>query len=169
MNQNGNIIGRLIGRLIFSAIFILLGIALLIMGIAGLKDARATEHWPSVTGVVRASSVEKFSNADSDGREATLYEPDIIYDYTVDGKPYSSNEIALDFRSRSYKKSSDAQMIVERYSPGSQIDVYYDPQHPIKAVLEPGVGIGNYIVIGSGLLFMILGPLCGLFGRVRRR
>jgi hypothetical protein len=62
----------------------------------------------------------------------------IKYDYAVGGHTYVGHRIAL--RPAGGGRSTadpTVQELAEKYPPGSDVTVYYDPKHPASAVLEP--------------------------------
>ncbi|MBP7593115.1 MAG: DUF3592 domain-containing protein, partial [Chloroflexi bacterium] len=73
----------------------------------------------------------------------------------------------IKFGENSYSSERKAQAILDRYPNGQRIAVFYDPTQPDKAVLEPGVSGGSYIVLGIGLLFVFISLLVVVFAAVR--
>ena len=61
---------------------------------------------------------------------------------------------------------SFAEEIVARYPKGTRIKVYYDPDTPGNAVLEPGDTLRAWLTIGFGAVLMIVGAV--VFMRRRR-
>ena len=49
--------------------------------------------------------------------------------------------------------------IVARYRHGAEVHVAYDPVNPEVAVLEPGLGIANYLGVGLGVALLVGGTL----------
>ena len=148
-----------------------------------LDNAKASESWPSVVGVVESSEV---TTSRSDGK--TMYSPDVVYSFEVEGRSYKSSTISFG-GSWSSSNSSDAYKLVTRYPVGTQVDVHYEVGAPSESVLEPGVTWKSYIVFGIGLLFLgvgvlafgssaltlfsvgvvVTGVLAGLFGKKDRK
>lgn len=148
--------------------FIVLGVGLLFALIGGgvgffigkpiLDNAKASESWPSVPGKVIESELERRRN---DGK--TTYSAVIVYQYTVDGQQLECDDVW--FGQYSTSDRSEINRIVRQYPVGQQVDVYYSPNDPATAVLQPGVTASSYLVFGIGMLFfgigglMIIGPL----------
>lgn len=82
----------------------------------------------------------------------------IHYEYSVDGKIYESN--VVNYGNTGSSNRSFAEGYVNRYPVGKPVLVYYDPQQPEKAVLEPLVKDYEmvYLIVGNILLgvFMYL-------------
>jgi hypothetical protein len=81
--------------------------------------------------------------------------PRIAYEYRVGGQIYRSNRVWAG--EAVFGTSDEAHRVVERYRPRQAVTVYYDPDDPATAVLEPG---GNWtrwlhmVVIGTMLTAM---------------
>jgi hypothetical protein len=80
------------------------------------------------------------------------------YEYQVRGVKHTSRR--LDYAGRGAGWS--ARRVLTRYSEGDVVSVSYDPSEPARAVLEPGMSIGNVLrllvglaVLGIGLLFLL--------------
>jgi hypothetical protein len=128
-----------------------------------LQDARASATWPTAAGVVTSSEVDH--STDAEGGDS--YSPEVDYQYQVDGQTITNNQIK--FGENSYSSRRKAEEIAANYPLGQQVTVYYEPERPTNAVLEPGVSAGSYIVISIGALFLLISliipPLTLIFGR----
>jgi hypothetical protein len=79
------------------------------------------------------------------------------YEYQVGGVRYTSRR--LDYAGRGAGWS--AWRVLGRYPEGDVVSVIYDPSEPARAVLQPGMSIGNVLrllvglaILGLGLLFL---------------
>lgn len=153
-----------LGSFFFLAVFFAAGVGLSWWGWTILQDARASSGWPSVQGQITQSVVVE--DRDEDG---TSYEADVRYEYVVNDQRYNGDVVNFGEYSGS---RSHAEGIVNRYSVGQTVAVYYDPGEVTTAVLEPGVSTSSYFVLAMGLCFasvpFIFGPFM-LFGRFRRQ
>jgi hypothetical protein len=144
-------------------IFGLVGAGLSYWGWTILQDARASATWPTAAGVVTSSEVDR--STDAEGGDS--YSPEVDYQYQVDGQTITNNQIK--FGENSYSSRRKAEEIAANYPLGQQVTVYYEPERPTNAVLEPGVSAGSYIVISIGALFLLISliipPLTLIFGR----
>jgi hypothetical protein len=88
-----------------------------------LRKAWTMSHWPTVTGTI-ISSWDVL-----DGEK-------LRYAYAVNGHRYVGHLVVV---SAGGPASYDAtpQELVEKYPPGAQVTVYYNPKHCATAVLEP--------------------------------
>lgn len=159
LQKQNNLFGQIGGCLqtaLFSLIFILVGAGLSWWGWTILQNARSSASWPSVQGQITGALLDY--STDADGGDS--YSPQVTYAYAVNGRSYEGQTIK--FGENSYGSKRKAQEILERYPNGQRIAVFYNPAQPDRAVLEPGVSGGSYIVLGIGLLFVFL----SLFGIV---
>ncbi|MFZ0548264.1 MAG: DUF3592 domain-containing protein [Candidatus Promineifilaceae bacterium] len=139
-----------LGSLGILAIFGLIGAGLSYWGWTILQDAKASASWPTASGLVTSSEVSH--STDSDGNDS--YSPEVDYQYQVDGQSIVNSQIK--FGENSYGNRRKAEEIAGNYPVGQQVTVYYDPERPDKAVLEPGVTAGSYIVLGIGVFFILV-------------
>lgn len=146
-------------------IFAIIGGAIFIVfALPPLQYAATSKNWPSVPGVITKSEFRVWK---SDGN--THYEPDIAYSYTVHGKKYSASKItvgdgALD------NNVSKAKRLQAEYPVDKDVDVYYDPDLPESAVLQPGTKSGDLMLAGISAVFFFVGLLAVYQGvKARRR
>jgi hypothetical protein len=149
----------LIGVLIMP-IFFIAGIFLAKYGGSVLDNAKASAEWPTVQGTVMHSDVVR-ERGTGDNRGKYHYEADVMFEFELDGQTYSSNNVS--FGEYASSQASHAREIVRRYPEGSRVTVYYNPEDPDTAVLEPGVSWSSYILLGMGILFCAIG-FFGFFG-----
>lgn len=146
-------------------IFAIIGGAIFIFfALPPLQYSATSKSWPSVPGTITRSEVKVWK---SDGN--THYSPDIAYSYTVEGKKYSSGKItvgdgALD------NNVSKAKRLKAEYPVDKEVDVYYDPDLPESAVLQPGTKSGDLMLAGISALFFFVGLLAFYQGvKAKRR
>lgn len=148
--------------LILPVAFILLGIALIAAFFVNRRERKAAAAWPTTRGRITMSQViekvERETDDDGDEREDTIYQPEIRFEYRVDGGAYSSNTWkpggAVGTGSPKFAES-----IVARYPVGQSVAVHYDPKHPDHAVLEPDNRAGATAPLVAGLAFGLAGTL----------
>jgi len=148
--QQSGPIGGLICGLLFAVIGYFVAFT---FGKPILDDAKASRDWPSVPGVITRSAV---ATKRSDGK--TMYSFDVVYRYQVEGRELTCNSVFFGGNTSS-SNSSAAYKVTGRYPEGAEVDVYYEPENPANAVLEPGTRWQSYIVFGIGLVFLIVGVL----------
>lgn len=90
----------------------------------------AVRTWPSVTGEVGTSEARTHRH---EGHQSAPF-PHVTYTYEVDGKTYHSSNIMAG----GDVGGMNVENTLARYPQGAKVTVYYDPQNPKDAVLEPG-------------------------------
>jgi hypothetical protein len=85
------------------------------------RKARTMSRWPTVMGKITSTW-------------DTLDGSRITYAYNVAGHSYVGHRISWPAGSTA---DPTAQELTEKYPPGSDVTVYYDPSRPTTAVLEP--------------------------------
>ena len=135
---------------LFFAIFLIVGAGAFyftfVRAMARLFAARA---WTETTCTVLSSQVAESS--DSDG---TTYRPEIVYVYTVDGRPYQADR--YDFAGVWSSGRSGKEEIVAGYPPGARVACWYDPNEPAQAVLFRGFA-PSYLFGLFPLIFLLVG------------
>lgn len=143
-----------------TAVFFCIGLGLSWWGWTIVRNARASAGWPVVQGVITESEIEFSTDEDGD-----TWTPRVAYTYMVNGLSYENYTIK--FGETSYGSERTALEVQARYPIGQTVDVYYDPADPDRAVLEPGISGGSYIVLVTGLIFVVVSFLPPIFGVAR--
>jgi len=154
--------GSIFGNFIFSVIFIAAGWLVykhVTMPIA--DEAAASEQWPTVEGTITKSSIR--TSKSSEG--TVMYAPNINYHYEVNGIAYSNHSISTMDGSTSVQSSVKKDL--KKYPKDSRVIIYYDPEMPSIAVLEPGKSFWVNLLLYGPLLFCLIGGLL-LINSVKR-
>lgn len=138
-----------------------LGGIFIVAGAAAHWRSRRACAWPSADGeIVRSDLIE---HRGDDWGDAPSYAADVAYVYHVDGTRYEATRIAFGYDSMRLPETVAA-FKLRRYPLGARVRVFYNPQAPGDAVLEPGraryalalIGFGAALAAGGvGLLFAV--------------
>lgn len=105
-------------------------------------QARASVQWRTAPGRIVSATRKELR-----GRPPQ-YLTRVAYAYTVDGREYQGD--AIRFADQGSFNAAEAQDILDRYKPGSEVTVHYDPARPSRAVLEPFLDAKSFL-LGVGL------------------
>ncbi len=89
------------------------------------QTAQASVAWPTTAGTI--TKVERF-------KRLFRWLPRIGYTYSVGDKSYTSERISFVAAYR----AKEVDEVMSRYAVGQSVPVYYPPEKPAEAVLEPG-------------------------------
>jgi hypothetical protein len=109
-----------------------------------IRNIRA-KRWPTANGVVDHSATP-----DAMRRKYTII---LDYRYTVEGTDFRSDRLRFGSQFQTYPKRI-ANLVRDRYCPGSKVSVYYNPENPSQAVLMPGILFGDLIAIMLLITFL---------------
>lgn len=148
--------------LFFSCIWLTvttLATTLMIRGILGQSDA-ASRFIP-VPATITASDIKEH-----DGEDSTTYSNKVTYTYTHHNQTFTSDRIAHDTMSGSYKS---AKSWARAHPAGSSITAYIDPASPSSAVLRTSVGRSSWMMMLFLLPFQSVAIGClAMLGSVLR-
>jgi len=146
-------------RLIIGIVLIIGSIASLVKALDVSKDVSATSEWLCVDGEILKS--ELVASTFSQTKTGAAYSPEIQYNYTVNGKEYTSNMIMFGGVTPG-RHNKMYERYIDRYPKDSIVKVYYDPTQPENAVLKPleTWGFKKYYLLASfltifGVLYII--------------
>jgi hypothetical protein len=106
---------------------ILFGIGVMVQFIPVVKASKKAENWCETSGkITRAGIKSKFHTGSK--QTHIIYDPDIVYEYDVDGSLYYGSRLAFD--------QAKTQAKVGLYQAGDSVTVFYDPDAPENAILE---------------------------------
>ena len=129
-------------------IFLLISLGLYIW-VAATESA--AQSWPTATGEVVESKVERVS-----GRNVA-YAPVIHYRYEVDGTVYRGRKIELTDHPN-FGSAEEAADYAAHFPPGAEVIVHYDPADPATAALYiTSSRTIIYVFAGVALIFAFVG------------
>ncbi len=135
---------------LISIVFLAAGLGISVFGWIVLQNARVSAGWPTVQGQIVESTVRE--STDEDG---TSYFADVRFRYVVDDQPYTADTV--NFGQYGSSDPNHAQEIVSKYEYGGSVLVYYDPEKPQTAVLQPGTTWSSFFILGFGSIFALIG------------
>jgi hypothetical protein len=144
---------------ILGAVFSATGIPMVWLGLHSLGRDRAIARWPSASGIVISSSIEMSRSRGRDKQGFSYayesYTPAVRYTYTVAGQELAGDQIARVVESTPSR--APVQACVDKYPPGKEVMVLYDPSDPKTAYLETRRSLGAMIILAFGSFWIVLG------------
>ncbi len=122
-------------------------------------QAEAMRQWPTTEGEILETWVSERSDSENDE-----YVPAVRYRYTVAGQTYTGERLRAAPVSAGTRRG--AEQMLAPYFKGAVVRVYYNPQNPAEAVLEPGVTRSFWLFLAGGAVWMLAG-LYATFQAVR--
>ncbi|HAK60489.1 MAG TPA: hypothetical protein DCO77_08925 [Nitrospiraceae bacterium] len=102
-----------------------------------LWHAHASRSWPAVDGVIRSADLEQVEVATM-YYAGTSYSVKVHFDFTVQGAMHTSDNMSITDTLKSFGEEMHANIYLEQFPVGKPVKVYYDPDNPFFAVLNPG-------------------------------
>jgi hypothetical protein len=137
------------------AILFLLSLAtiLSIVALPQYLQVKKSAHWPTTSGTITLSRVRFLPRGPWPfGRRFEGYFGDVGYQYHVGATDYHGSR--LSFERAHLAAAQGWQDAIRPYPVGKTVTVYYDPQDPASAVLEPGL-VGDLVLLYKMDLFFI--------------
>ena len=120
------------------------GIGISIWGWKVLARSKKMKAWPTTTGVIEQASPSS---------EAHDLLPYILFSYQVAEKTY---QCAFEFPEGTHPLPEFNQAYLDKYPVGKEVEVYYNPEQPETATLEPETR-GDWMILALGILMAIGG------------
>ncbi len=137
---------------IILVLFVVAGFAATLWGLSVIAKGRRTLRWPSTEGTIEESRLA----SDTDD----LF-PHILFSYRVGVQTYRRE---LEFPSGTNPTSELAASYVKKFPAGASVRVFYNPERPDQATLEPGLLQGDWMILTLGISATIFGILLLVFG-----
>lgn len=156
-------LGGFIVTVVTAPFLVIVGVLVISM-VRSMARAGASRRWPAVNGVIASSAVSSHRSLDSTGMHTTIYEPVVVFAFTVAGRDEQSSNVSFSAVAGT-SSSSDAEAVVARYTPGAAVQVFYNPTDPSEAVLEHatgGMNVAMLTVLGGLELLLVVLLVLGL-------
>ena len=108
------------------------------VGLSFIQVQLETKSWMRTTGIIISSKLSPRSF------EVAGFDPDIKYEYSVNGSKFIGNQ----FRNIKFEYTyNSAEKIIQQYSPGEKVNVYYNPKFPDQAILDNELKWYDFILV----------------------
>ncbi|BAF71979.1 DUF3592 domain-containing protein [Sulfurovum sp. NBC37-1] len=132
---------------------VFIGLYFFYIGVKEIKLANESTGWPSVQGKITISLLSKNI---SSYRRHPRGAPSIAfhYKYEIDQKIFIGDRVMYGYKNNFF--TSDSYRQSKAYTKGNSVTVYYNPDNPEQAVLEPGANFPySWNIIMIALILMI--------------
>ncbi|MFX1569069.1 MAG: DUF3592 domain-containing protein [Promethearchaeota archaeon] len=142
--------------------FFAVGVLIFILIIRYIVITTRCSKWPIVVGEVISSEMKpKYKKlaefAEAVHTVASIYQPEIIYTYEIDGEKYSNNMVRPVGRNV-YKDKPLVQRVLNLFPVGYKVYIFYNPKNPQNSVLDPWIRFSPVVItIPTALIFLGLG------------
>jgi hypothetical protein len=142
-------------RIFLGLLFLVTASVLLLVAVIRIKSGRASKTWPATKGTILESYLKhktftlRLIGTGGTGRN---YVPYIQYKYEVNGRVFQSDSINT---APGWWVPPGISHRLAKYPQDKTVDVYYNPQSPEKAFLEPGVESLSFVFSFLGVIALI--------------
>ena len=146
---------------ILGAVFSVAGLPMVWLSVRAFRRDRAIARWPTAPGVVISSSIDtrRDHSRDKQGLSYSYdsYAPVVRYTYRVAGQVLEGDQVTREY---GWTTSLEpVQACINKYPPGKEVAVLYDPSDPKTAYLETQRSLGAMILFAFGRFWIALGTL----------
>ncbi len=133
-----------------------LGAFLVVLGYHQWRAGRETRSYTRTRGRVVGAEVEEIPRTSEEG--GTRFLPVVRYAFEARGHTYASDRVSIGASTAPDTDAEAARRMVERYPPGSDVDVWFDPRDPRRSVLVPGIPTSQIVVaLVTGIALLGIG------------
>lgn len=144
---------------IAAVLMFLPGVVAAVATLVKLGQYAAAQRWAKTRGRVIVSKPASVRRTGVSGRPVVEMVPSVVFEYTVGARRLRGDRISIAENAGNIA----VETAMERYAVGREVDVYFDPAQPSRAVLErdlpPGFLTGALWLLG----FFVGGPLIVVF------
>jgi hypothetical protein len=134
---------------------VLIALFLLLFALSARRKVRRSQSWEQTLGTVLFSMVETRRGSSGGGGTTTSYYPKIVYEYRVMGQVYHGDRFNLgEVGLGSYNRVAAT---VAEYPVGKHIEVFFNPDNPVEAVLQRKAPSSNLLIFIVVVILASLG------------
>ncbi len=160
-NQGSRTLGPT-GTRIVGLFFILIGIPIVYITYGMIFGPSIAANWTVLKGTILSANVSTVStyHTASTYPNNYMYIPNVVYSYVINGTRYTSSNIYPSNNNFGYSTGQQAEAVIQNYTVGESVNVYYNPTESITALTTKSNGTANTLT----LIFFIGGVLAILMG-----
>lgn len=142
-------------RMLLGCVLVVAGISIARFNLSLIPIAEASVGWTTTEG--RITKFEIVERVMGEYETEVFCGPMVQYTYSVDGYLFTTDRVSFNSYINENCSAIKADLYNPRYTVGKQIFVYYDPEQPSMAVLEPGACVTCYPHLMLGGIFGFVG------------
>jgi hypothetical protein len=151
---------------IVALITFVVGFVILAMSTIAILKSISSKEWLPTGGKIIHSTIYNYSATN----EANVtYRPDIAFEYRVDGEKFISDRLYYGVKIMSSGNWINSRKITKKYPVDKEITVFYNPNKPKDAVIEPGIHFDLGAIFISSICFIALGLIIFLNSEIVTR
>jgi hypothetical protein len=161
--------------LLFSIMFPIIGAYQIVKGLYIIHRYSVAKSWPKAKGIITLSEMKGGATGDVGSQTSTVYWPVIQFDYTVDNKKYSSQNINWGGHFQTNETDIVERYLKENYPLGGIVEVSYNPIKPSNCVVETNCSFLGILPLWIGVafntlpyVFIFLNIYCGIKPGLKR-
>jgi hypothetical protein len=125
-----------------------------------ISAAFEKRSWPTTQGEIVQTQVL--------GKRA--FHPEISYQYQLEGiKYFGTTDLHISGFGSKRSRLDNSERIVQEFSVGSKVLVYYDSKNPQISYLRTGPFWSDFLKLGAGAILFFFGSFILIGGAVRRK
>jgi hypothetical protein len=142
------------------------GVGLVTTAVTGFIILRAlrARRWQLTSGTILESNIERIG--DDSGDAKLRYQLRVRYRYAAGGQEFTGDRLSFFGVNAQHSTRTLAAAHRNRISRGNEIDVWYDPADPSRAVNDRRIPSMFWFAFALGVIFLFGGALPLLLGRV---
>ncbi len=148
----------------FTVVYTLLILGSIYFTFVTVPNKLNSNDWPKVLGEVTSSEVIQRQRRNKTGDQITTYSAKISYQYSVGGNQYQQQEtLFIDHHTDQHIQEA----VQQHYAAGTKRNVYYNPNKPDIASLEPN--LSDDLIAIAIFLFTSIGIMAYAMYRTARK
>jgi hypothetical protein len=142
--------------LLFVIMFPVIGTYQIGKGLYIIHRYSVAKSWPKAKGIITLSEMKGGATGDVGSQTSTVYWPVIQFDYMVDSKKYSSQNINWGGHFQTNETDIVERYLKENYPLGGIVEVSYNPIKPSDCVVETNCSFLGILPLWIGVAFHTL-------------
>jgi hypothetical protein len=151
---------------IVGLITFVVGLVILALSTIATLKSISSKEWLTTGGKIIHSTIYNYRETNEAN---STYRPDIAFEYGVDGEKFISDRLYYGVKIMSSGNWAKSRKLIEKYPVDKEIIVFYNPNNPKEAVIEPGIHLDLGALFISSICLVALGLIIFLNSEIVTR